>query len=170
MFCNQPHLNHSGNKLWAEMFQTSLINLSYYPHLLSISLWWMSPTFIVLMLWSHVVILVLWEFDHLSLSSLVKLIHVQSIHALVILILSNSNGFYHQHQPSLVWLLPATSDEWFASLPLRVLRPKSRDEILFRGEGCDSSCVCKPDIYFVSVKYVFVSVKLVCVYVKFLKI
>jgi hypothetical protein len=37
MFCNQHHLNYSDNKLWARMFQTSLINLSYYPHLLSIS-------------------------------------------------------------------------------------------------------------------------------------
>jgi hypothetical protein len=37
MFYNQYHLNHSDNKLWARMFQTSLINLSYYLHLLSIS-------------------------------------------------------------------------------------------------------------------------------------
>jgi hypothetical protein len=36
--------------------------------------------------------------------------------------------------------------------------------------GCDSSCVCKLDIYFVSVKYVFVCIKFMCVYVKFLKI
>jgi hypothetical protein len=50
----------------------------------------------------HVVILALGELDHLSLSSLVKLIHVQSIHALNILISSYFNGFYHQHQPSLV--------------------------------------------------------------------
>jgi hypothetical protein len=35
--------------------------------------------------------------------------------------------------------------------------------------SCDSSCTCKLDIYFVSVKYVLVSVKLVCVYVKLLK-
>jgi hypothetical protein len=28
MFCNQNHPNHSGNKLWAGMFQTSLINQS----------------------------------------------------------------------------------------------------------------------------------------------
>jgi hypothetical protein len=46
----------------------------------------------------YVVILALWELDHLSLSSLVILIYVQSIHALVILISSYSNGFYHQHQ------------------------------------------------------------------------
>jgi hypothetical protein len=41
-----------------------------------------------------------------------------------------------------VWLLPATYDGWFASLPLRVFCPESRDEILFRGEGCDSLCTC----------------------------
>jgi hypothetical protein len=35
---------------------------------------------------------------------------------------------------------------------------------------CDSSCACKLDIYFVSVKYVFVCIKLMCVYVKLLKI
>jgi hypothetical protein len=69
-----------------------------------------------------------------------------------------------------VWLLPATSDAWFASLPLRVFRPESRDEILFRGEGCDSSCTCNLGTLFVSVKYVLDSVKPVCVYVKFLKI
>jgi hypothetical protein len=80
------------------------------------------------------------------------------------------NGFYHQPQVSLVWLLFATSDGWFASLPLRVFRPESRDEILLRGEGCDSSITCKLGILFVSVKYVLVSVKLVCVCVKLLKI
>jgi hypothetical protein len=80
------------------MFQTSLINLSYYPHLLSIS-FMMNVADIY---HPHVVILALGELDHLSLSSPIKLIHVQSIHALVILILSYSNGFHHQHQSSLV--------------------------------------------------------------------
>jgi hypothetical protein len=47
--------------------------------------------------------------------------------------------------------------------------PESRDEILFRGEGCDSSCTGKLGTLFVSVKYVLVSVKFVCVYVKLLK-
>jgi hypothetical protein len=37
MFYNQSHPNHSGNKLWARMFQTSFIKLSCYPHLLSMS-------------------------------------------------------------------------------------------------------------------------------------
>jgi hypothetical protein len=166
MFCNQHDSNHSGNKLWAGMFQTSLINLSYYPHLLSIS-FVMNVADIYR---PHVIILALWELDHLSLSYLVKLIHVQSIYALVILISSYSNGFYHQPQVSLVWLLFPTFDGWFASLLLRVFRPESRDEILFRGEGCDSSCTCKLGTLFVSVKYVLVSVKLVCVYVKLLKI
>jgi hypothetical protein len=38
---------------------------------------------------------------------------------------------------------------------LKSLSSESRDEILFRGEGCDSSCTCKLDILTVSVKYVF---------------
>jgi hypothetical protein len=119
MFCNQHYQNHSGNELWAGMFQTSLINLSYYSHLLSMS-FVMNVTDIY---HPHVVILTLWELDHLSLSSLIKLIHIQSIHAFVILISSYFNGFYHQHQPSLVWLLFVTFDGWFTSLPFRVFRP-----------------------------------------------
>jgi hypothetical protein len=141
------------------VFQTSLINLSYYPHLLSIS-FVMNVADIYR---PHVVISTLWELDHLSLSSFVILIYVQSIHAFVILISSYSNGFYHQHQSSLVWLFPATFDGWYASLPLRVFRPESWDEILFRGEGCDSLCTCKLGTLFVRVKYVLVSVKFVYV-------
>jgi hypothetical protein len=53
---------------------------------------------------------------------------------------------------------------------LKSLSSESQDEILFRGEGCDSSCTCNVRHIFVSVKYVFVSVKLVCVCVKLLKI
>jgi hypothetical protein len=56
---------------------------------------------------------------------------------------------------------------WFS--PIKSLSSESRDEILFRGEGCDSSITCKLGILFVSVKYVFVSIKLMCVYVKLLK-
>jgi hypothetical protein len=55
------------------MFQTSLINLSYHSHLLSIS-FVMNVTDIYR---SHVVILDLRGLDHLSLSSLVKLIHIR---------------------------------------------------------------------------------------------
>jgi hypothetical protein len=80
------------------MFQTSLINLLYYPHLLSIS-FVMNVADICR---RRVVILALGELDHLSLSFLVKLIHIQSIHALAILISSYSNGFYHQPQVPLV--------------------------------------------------------------------
>jgi hypothetical protein len=135
MFCNQYHVNHSGNKLWARMFQISLISLLCYSYLL-----FMSFVMNVADIYHpYVVILALWEFDHLFLSYLIKLICVQSPHALVILISSFSR---HQPQSSLVWLLLATFDEWFASLPLRSLSSESRDEILFRGEGCDSSCIC----------------------------
>jgi hypothetical protein len=116
MFCKQHHLNHSGNKLWAGMFQTwlrqSLVLSSLAIHQFCdecrrhLSSSW---------LWSQ-----LYENLIAFLSSLVKLIHVQSIYALVILISSYSR---HQHQPSLVWLLFATVDVWFASLPLRVFCP-----------------------------------------------
>jgi hypothetical protein len=116
MFCNQHHLNHSDNKLWAEMFQTSLINFLCYTHLLSMS-FVMNVTDIY---HPHVVILALWEFDHLFLSYLVKLICIQSLHDLVILISSCS---HHQPQSSLVWLFLATFDGWFTSLPFRVFRP-----------------------------------------------
>jgi hypothetical protein len=78
------------------MFQTSFVNLSCYPCLLSIS-FVMNVADICR---RHVVILALGELDHLFLSSLVKLIHIQSIHAFVILISSYSNGFYHQQQSS----------------------------------------------------------------------
>jgi hypothetical protein len=76
------------------MFQTSLINLLYYPHLLSISF----VTNVANICRRRVVILAPGELDHFSLSSLIKLIHIQSIHALAILILIYSDGFYHQHQ------------------------------------------------------------------------
>jgi hypothetical protein len=166
MFCNQHHPNHSDNKLWAGMFQTSLINLSYYPHLLSMSF----VMNVADIYHRHVVILTLWELDHLSLSSLVILIHVQSIHVLVILILSYSNGLYHQHQLSLVWLLFATFDERFTSLPLRVFRPNLGTRFFLGGKAVIVRVLVMLDIYFVSVKYVFVSIKLMCVYVKLLKI
>jgi hypothetical protein len=58
-------------------------------------------------------------------------------------------------------LLPAAFDGCFASLPLRVFRPESRDEILFRGEGCDSSCTGKLGTLF-SVKYVLVACMCLC--------
>jgi hypothetical protein len=80
------------------MFQTSLVHFLYYSHLLPIS----SVTNVADICHRRVVILVLGELDHLALSSLIKLIHVQSIHALAMLISSYSNSFYHQHQISLV--------------------------------------------------------------------
>jgi hypothetical protein len=78
------------------MFQTSLINLSYYSHLLSLS-FVINVTDIYR---PHVVILALWGLDQLSLSCLIILIHVQSIHAFTILISTYSDGFYHQQQSS----------------------------------------------------------------------
>jgi hypothetical protein len=129
MFCNQHHPNHSDNKLWAGMFQTSLINLFCYTYLLSISF----VMNVADIYHPHVVILALWGFDHLSLSYLVILIHVQSVYALV----------------TLQWLLPSTSISsgviafchfWWVIYfsPIKSFSSESRDEILFRGEGCDS--------------------------------
>jgi hypothetical protein len=53
---------------------------------------------------------------------------------------------------------------------LKSLSSESRDEILFRGEGCDSSCICNARLIFDSMKCMLVGVKLLCVCVKFLKI
>jgi hypothetical protein len=130
MFCNQHHSNYSGNKFWAGMFHTSLINLLCYPHLLSISL----VMNVADIYRPHVVISTLWELDFLSLSFLVKLIYVQSIHAFVILILSYSNGLYFSgvFASCRIWWVICFSS-------LKSLSSESRDEILFRGEGCDSS-------------------------------
>jgi hypothetical protein len=44
------------------------------------------------------------------------------------------------------------------------------NKLLITHRGCDTSCACKLDIYFVSVKYVFVCIKLVCIFGKLLKI
>jgi hypothetical protein len=80
------------------MFQTSLISLLCYPYLLLMSF----VTNVADICRRHVVILTLGKQDYFSLSSLVKIIHIQSIHAPVMLISSYSNGFYHQPQSSLV--------------------------------------------------------------------
>jgi hypothetical protein len=77
------------------MFQTSCISLLCYSHLLSMS-FVMNVTDIY---HRHVVILALGKLDHLFLSFLVKFICVQSLHDLIILILSCS---HHQPQSSLV--------------------------------------------------------------------
>jgi hypothetical protein len=68
------------------MFQTSLINLLCYPYLLFISF----VMNVADIYHCHVLILALGKLDHFSLSSLVKIIHIQSIHALVMLISSCS--------------------------------------------------------------------------------
>jgi hypothetical protein len=148
------------------MFQTSLINHSYYSYLLSMSF----VMNVANIYHPYVVILVPWELDHLFLSSLIILIHVHSIHALVILILLHFSDFYHQHQSFLVWSLSCHFWWMICFSSLKSLSSESRDEILFRGEGCDNLCTWKLGTLSVSVKYVFVSVQLVYVYVKLLKI
>jgi hypothetical protein len=152
MFYNQPHLNHSGNKLWARIFQTSLCQS------------------LVLSL------LVIHEFcdechRHLSslciISYLVKLIYVQSFHVLVILISSCSR---HQPQIFSVWLFSATFDGWFTSLPLRVFRPNLGTRFFLGGKAVTVHVFVMLGKYFVSVKYVFVSVELMCVMWNFRKL
>jgi hypothetical protein len=154
MICNQYHLNHSDNNLWAGMFRTSLINLLYYPYLLSMS-FVMNVTDIY---HPHVVILTLGELEHLYFSSLVILISLYS------------NSFYHQHQSTLMWLLPVTFALWFASVPLRVFRPNLGTRFFLGGKAVTVCVLVMLGKYFVSVKYMFVCVKLVCVCVKLLKI
>jgi hypothetical protein len=73
------------------MFQPSLINLSYYPHLLSMSF----VMNVADIYHRHAMILALRELNHLVLSDLVKLIYVPFILALATLILSYFNDFYH---------------------------------------------------------------------------
>jgi hypothetical protein len=62
MFCNQHYQSHSDNELWAGMFRTSFINLLCYFNLLSISF----VMNVADIYHPHVVILILWELDHLS--------------------------------------------------------------------------------------------------------
>jgi hypothetical protein len=76
----------------------------------------------------------------------------------------------HQPQSSLVWLLLATFDGWFASLPFRAFRPNLGTRFFLGGKAVTVHVFAMLGIYFVSVKYMFVSIKLVCVCVKFLKI
>jgi hypothetical protein len=110
------------------------------------------------------------SYGHLSSGKtwpfLVKLIHVPSIHVFDILISSYTNGVYHQHQPSLVWLFPLTFDEWFTSLSLKVFRPNLGTRFFLGGKVVTVHVFVTLGKYFVSVKYVFVCIKLMCVYVK----
>jgi hypothetical protein len=118
------------------MFQTSLINLLYYSRLLSTS-FLMNVADIYR---PPVVIVALRELDHLFISYLVKLIYVQFLHVLVILISSCSH-----HQPQSFLVCNCFCHFWCVihfSSPYS-LSSESRDEILFRGGGCDSSCICK---------------------------
>jgi hypothetical protein len=96
MFCNQHHLDYSGNKILSR----NVSNITYQSLVLSLLLSISFVMDVTDIYHPYVVILALRELDHLFLSYLVKPIHVQSIHTLVILILSYSDGFYHQHQPS----------------------------------------------------------------------
>jgi hypothetical protein len=68
MFCNQCHLKHSSNKLWAERFQTSLVTQSFI--LSSLAIHELCDE-CRQHLSSSCGDLNLWETDHLSLYSLI---------------------------------------------------------------------------------------------------
>jgi hypothetical protein len=149
MFCNQHHPNHSGDKLWAEMFQTSLVTQS-------------------LVLFS-LAIRELCDECHRHLSSLCC--NLNSMRTW-----SPFSLFSRQIHPCTIYpcscytylvipqrFLPSTSIFsgvivpcyfWWVICfsPIKSLSSKSRDEILFRGEGCDSPYTCNARHIFVSVK------------------
>jgi hypothetical protein len=133
MFCNQHHLNHSGNKLWAGMFQTSLINLSCYSRLLSMS-FVMNVTDIYPpydWLWSQFYENLVTFLSLLSLNS--------SMYNLSMLSLYPS-----RHTPTVFTIninlfrcncFLAIFDGWFASLPLRVFRPNLGTRFFLGGKA-----------------------------------
>jgi hypothetical protein len=136
MFCNNIIQNYLSNKLWARTFQTSLCQ-SLVLSLLIVHKFCDECHRHLSFSW---LISILWEFDHLSFSFLVKLIHIYPCSR-------------YTHLATLQRFLPSASTFsgvivfccfcWvicFSSL--KSLSFESRDEILFRGEGCDSSCIC----------------------------
>jgi hypothetical protein len=147
MFCNQYHLNHSDNKLWAEMFQTSLISLLCYLYLLSPKFCdechrHLSSSCCDLILWSQ-----LYEnlITFLSLFSLYS-----STYNLFILKSPIKSKGFSRHTPMTFTInINLFRCDCFLLLlmvicfsSLKSLSSESRDEILFRGEGCDSSSTC----------------------------
>jgi hypothetical protein len=138
MFCNQYHSNYLNNKLWAEMFQTSLISLLCYPHLLSMSSM-MNVTDIYHLHDCDLNSIKTWSpFSLFSHHTHPCTIYLRSRHTpLVILqrLLSSTSIFSGVIASCYFWYVI-----YFSSL--KSLSSESRDEILFRGEGCDSSCIC----------------------------
>jgi hypothetical protein len=160
MFCNQHHLNHSGNKLWAGMFQTSLVIQSLVLSSLAIhklcdecrrhlSSSCCDPS--SMRIWS--------PFSLLSCHT----------HPCTIYLCS-----HHTHLFILQWLSLSTLISsgvivscyfWWVICfsPIKSLSSESRDEILFLGgKAVTDHVLVMLGILFVSVKYVLVSVKLVC--------
>jgi hypothetical protein len=139
MFCNQHHSNHSDNKLWAGMFQTSLVIQSLVLSSLAIHK----------------------SCDkcrrHLS-SSYCDLSSMRTwspfsffpchIHPCIIYPCSRyTHLVIFQWQAIFSGVIASCYFWWvicFSSL--KSLSSESRDEILFRGGGYDSSCTCKLDI------------------------
>jgi hypothetical protein len=113
LFCNQHHLNYSDNKLWARIFQTSLCQ-----------------SLVLSILVTH-------EFcdechRHLSSSCTISSYSRYTLLAM----LSSSTSIFSSSIASCHFLIGSC----FSSN--KSLSSESRDEILFRGGGCDSSCTC----------------------------
>jgi hypothetical protein len=128
IFCNQYHLNYSGNKLWAKMFQTSLV----------------TPSFVLSSLAIH-------KFcdechRHLSSSWLWSQFceNLITFSSLILLNSSMYNLFMLSLSTSIFSSVIAFCHFWcvicFSSLKESFVRISGRDS--FRGEGCDSSCTC----------------------------
>jgi hypothetical protein len=135
MFCNQHHPTHWNNNLWARMFQTSLNGLLCYPYLLSINCV-MDVTDIYHKRTRS-------PFSHFSHQTHPCTIHLYSCHTHLVIfqrLLRSTSTFSGVIAFCYFWWVI-----YFSSL--QSLSSESRDEILFRGDGCDSSCACKLDIY-----------------------
>jgi hypothetical protein len=140
MFCNQYHLNHSGNKLWAEMYQTSLVTQSFVLSLLAINEFCDKCRRHLSSLCCDLSSMRIWSpFPLLSCHTHPCTIYLCSRHThLVILqrLLPSTSTFSGVIVSCYFWWVICFSS-------LQSLSSESQDEILFRGGGCDSSCACK---------------------------
>jgi hypothetical protein len=136
------------------MFQTSLINLSNYSRLLS-----MSFVMNVVDIYHHqVMILTLWEIDHFFFFPLffrqTHLCTISSCSRYTYLVMLSSSTLIFSGVIAF-----ATFGVWFTSLPLRAFRPNLGTRFFLGGEDVTVRVFVMLGIYFVSMKYVFVKCK-----------
>jgi hypothetical protein len=162
MFCNQHHLNHSDNKLWAEMFQTSLISLLCYLYLLSTKFcdecrWHLSS--------------LCCDLSSMRTWSPFSLFSCQT-HPYTIYPCSHYTYLIILQRLLLLWCVcfPVAFNGWFASLPLRVFRPNLGTRFFLGGKAVIVRVFVMLDLYLIVWSVRLLSVKLLCVCVKFLKI